>query len=374
MARKKKKSKDKVFNDRPRKIFRHYFGMSELVFSSFFVLFTLAMGIWFVAQKDNYDPGERDISMEVMIAQQVEDHLWEPPLLRWVEPGSMPTEGGGPIFDLGIFPPQTLGGDWTPGSRVEVFDGTNLYEKIDGQETQYKAYGFQFLHFIALESPSKGLDVNIELYDMGSFQNALGIFAAQRSAGSTVQREGNAYFYLTSVGALGIVDKYYFKFTGSEETETITNHAVLVIKSFAEGMDATESTMPAAFDILAARLGVRFQDIEYVKEDVFQYDFASEFWFGKAGPDSDARYYLHESASEEEAVSLFESILEEHEWDYTLVSRDGNNVVMKHEFLKTIFTLNQSGAFVFGVDGAADEAGAAAAVDELAAKLFEDIA
>ena len=68
MAR--KKSKDKVFNDRSRKIFRHYFGASELAFGVFFILFTVAMGAWFVMQRDNYDPGERDISMELMIAQQ----------------------------------------------------------------------------------------------------------------------------------------------------------------------------------------------------------------------------------------------------------------------------------------------------------------
>ena len=136
------------------------------------------------------DPGERDISMEVMIAQQIEDHLWEPPLERWVEPGSRSAGGGAPAMDLGIFPAETIANGWDPTSRVEVFDGTDVYKKINGQETQYKAYGFQFLHFFAIENAEAGLEVNIELYDMGSFQNALGIFAAQRSSGSEVQRKG----------------------------------------------------------------------------------------------------------------------------------------------------------------------------------------
>ncbi len=371
MAR--KKNKDKVFNDRPRKVFRHYIGTSEVAFSAFFILFTIAMGAWFVMQRDNYDPGERDISMEVMIAQQVEDHLWEPPLELWFEPGSRPAAGGAPSIDLGIFPPQTLGGGWTPASRVEVFDASNLYEKIDGQETQYKAFGFQFLHFISIEDPEKGLDVNIELYDMDSFQNALGIFAAQRSAGSKVQREGRAFLYPTEAGALGIVDKYYFKFTGNEDSDTIRNHALLVIDAFSESVAESGDT-PRAFMVLAQELGVDFQDIKYVKEDVFQYDFAKDFWFGTVSPGSTEKYFLHEAGSEDAAAELFDQIIEEHSYEYSLVSRDGNDAVMKHKFLETYFTLNQSGPYVFGIDGATDEAQANQSLDALAQKLFNEMA
>ena len=370
MAR--KKSKDKVFNDRSRKIFRRYIGRSEVAFGVFFILFTAAMGAWFVLQRDNYDPGERDISMELMIAQQVEDHLWEPPLELWFEPGSRGAGGGTPAIDLGIFPPQTLGGGWSAASRVKVYDDSNLYEKIDGQETQYKAFGFQFLHFISIEDTEKGLDVNIELYDMGTFQNALGIFAAQRSSGSQIQSAGKAFLYLTEAGALGIVDKYYFKFSGNEDSETIRNHALLVIKSFSEGVSGSGDT-PRAFMVLAQELGIDFQDIEYVMEDVFQYDFAKDFWFGSVSANSTEKYFLHEAASEAEATDLFDRIVEEHSYDYTLVSRDGDHAVMKHDFLETFFTLNRNGRFVFGIDGAPDEAHATKSLDALAAKLSEDM-
>lgn len=365
-----KKKKNKVFNDRPRKVFRHYIGKSELAFSCFFIVFTFAMGAWFVLERDNYDPGERDISMEAMIASKVEDHLWEPPLQLWVEPGSRPAGGGGVSIDLGVFPPQMLGGGWSPASRVQVFDSTNLYEKIDGQETQYKAYGFELLHFLAIEDPEKGLDLNIELYDMGSFQNALGIFAAQRSAGSVVQQEGKAFLYLTEAGALGIVDKYYFKFTGNEDSDTIRNHALLVVNAFGEGLDDSDET-PRAFMLLAGDLGIDFQDIEYVKEDVFQYDFAQDFWFGKQSGESPVKYYLHESAGEGEAAELFEMILEEHLYEYELVSRDGNNVVLKHEFLKTFLSLNQVGRFVYGLEDAPDVQAVARELPALADKVTE---
>ena len=368
MARKK----NKVFNDRPRKIFRRYFGASELGFSAFFIVFTAAMGAWFVMQRDNYDPGERDISMEMMIAQQVEDHLWEPPLQLWFEPGNGLGGGGAPAFDLGIFPPQTLGGDWVPTSRVEVFDGTNLYEKIDGQETQYKKFGFEFLHYISMEDSGKGLDVGIELYDMGNFQNALGIFAAQRSAGSDVENEGRAFFYYTEAGAAGIVDKYYFKFVGNEDSDIIRGHSFLVMKSFAESVAESGDT-PWGFMVLAGELGVGFQDIEYILEDVFQYDFAKDFWFGSVKPDSTERFFLHEAASDEEAASLFDLIMEEHSYEYTVLTQGDTHAVMKHDFLKTFFTLNRNGRFVFGIDGAADEGQVSKSLDALAARISEEM-
>lgn len=377
MARKKKRrsSRDKVINDRPRKVFRHYIGNAELIFSVFFILFTIGMGVWFVKQEDNYDPEDRDIKMDVLVAQQVEDHLWEPPLERWVEPGSRAAlAAGAPSIDLGIFPASTLSDGWTDASRVEVFDASNVYEKINGQETQYKAYGFQNLYFLAIAYAEEGLEVNIELYDQGSFKNALGIFAAQRSAGSQVEKHGKAYLYLTEVGALGIVDKYYFKFTGNQASERIQEHALKIVKDFADGI-GDSGTTPKGFSIFADQLGVDFGNIEYKPEDVFQYSFAKDFWFGKpGGGESNLRYFVHEASGEEAAAELVSQILEEHQWDYTEVARDGNRVTLQHDFLKTFFVIDHSGAFVFGVEQAPDQEQASQSLDTLAAALFETIA
>lgn len=372
-AKKRRSSRDKVLNDRPRKVFRHRIGNAEVIFSVFFIAFTLGMGLWFVLQRNNYNPGDRDISMDVLLAQQVEDNLWETPLQRWVEPGSEAATAGGPSVDLAIYPASTLSDGWTDASRVEIFDENDLYKKIDGQETQYKAYGFQKLYFLAIAYAPEDLEVNVELYDMGSFQNALGVFAAQRSADSKVEKHGSAYLYLTEVGALGIVDKYYFKFTGNASNPRIQDHALKVVQDFASGIEGGGS-MPKGFAILADDFGIDFGNIEYKPEDVFQFSFAKDFWFGKPSADSNMRYFIHEAASEADAADLLEKILEEQQWDYTLVSRDGNKVVLKHDFLKTYFTINQSGVYVFGVEQAPDQAEASQSLEDLAAKLFDTIA
>lgn len=376
-SKKKKKTApgDKVFNDRPRKIFRHYIGKSEVLFGIFFIFFTAAMGAWFFLQKDNYDPNDRDISMEVLLAQQVEDHLWEPPLQLWVEPGSQPAAAGGaPVIDLAIYPASTVSDGWAPIALLEKFDNTNLYEKINGAETQYKEYGFQYLYFVALANSAETLEVNIELYDMGDFKNALGIFAAQRSAGSKVEARDGAYFYLTTIGALGIVDKYYFKFTGDTESEKIQQHSMRVMADFAAAQQGASVSMPKAFGLLVDGMGVEFGNIEYRPTDVFQYAFAMDFWFGRKSSEGNEAYFVHEAASAEDAAKLVAQIIDEHQWDYTVVSSENGRTVFQHNFLKTYFSIEQREAFVLGIDQAPDTAEASNALEALAAKLFENIA
>lgn len=351
--KKSKKKKDKVFNDRPRKIFRKIIPTGEVVFGVFFIGFVLLMGIWFAMRRDDFDPGERDVAIEVLVAQSVEDHLYEPPLLRWVDPALR--NSSGPVMqDLGPFPASIIGNGWETAGRLQVFDETNLYEKINGQETQYKAYGFQAMHFLSLTHPAEGLDVSIEFYDMGTFQNALGIFAAQRSEGSQVESRENVFYYLTEVGVLGIIDSYYFKMTGSESNEAIREHALRFIADIPALVTGTGET-PISFMVLSQGMHLDFQDILYVKEDVFQYGFAKDFWFGNAGADSPVKYFIHESENAETARALFDQILEEHLYEFSLVEQEGADVFLKHEFLKSFATLNQSGKWVYGLEGVPTE-------------------
>lgn len=366
-----KNRKNKVFNDRNRKVFRKNISSGEMAFGFFFILFVMLMGAWFVVQKDNFDPGERDISIEVLNAQSVEDKLYRTPLLRWVDPALARTpDSAAP--DLGIFPPSLVGGGWETSSRVEVFDGANVYEKINGQEDQYKQFGFQFLHFVAIANPEQELDLNVELYDMGSFVNALGVFAAQRSEDSRVEQFGNTYYYPTEAGVLGILDRYFFKLSGNESSPAIRAKAIEFVKAFApDTTDTIESGVaPRGLMLLTEGLGVPFRDIAYLRQDVFQYDFAKDFWFGKVTPESKARYFFHEDTSETAAAELFDMILEEQLYEYTLVERNGNRCVLKHEFMKTFMILNQRGPFVYGIDGAPDGDQAATSQEALERVLF----
>ena len=368
MAAKKKKTK--LFNDRKRKIFRNYISSGELGFGVFFVVFVALMGIWFFTRADKYDPSERDISMEVLIEQQVEDNLYKAPLKRWVDPSNvaMASVVTGP--DLGVIPPQVLSNGWVDSSRLQEFDWDTLYEKINGAEVQYKSYGFERAYFLGISNEAASLEMNIEIYDQGSFTNALGIFWAQRNPGTQLTHEGNAHYYLTDVGAIGIVDKYFFKLTGDQSDPQIVDHAKLFVETF-ESTVTVDAEAPAMFTKL--REEFPFESIGYIKEDVFQYDFCEEFWFAKPDPAADLRYFVHEAESVEAAASLFGDFAEEQSYEYEEVSREENSVVFKHEFLDTFFVLNTNDAVVYGIDSAPDADSATRALGELEELLFGNV-
>lgn len=364
MARKKKKAK--VFNDRKRKVFRSYIGKSEFIFSVGFIGFTVLMGIWFATRANKYDPTERDISIEILLAQQVEDHLWETPLKRWVDPSKV-VIGAAVGPDWGPIPTAFLAEGWAETSFYESLVWDTLYEKIDGAEVQYKSYGFQEGFFIGLSLEEEGLDFNIELYDMTTFENALGLFWAQRKPGLELIHEGNLHYYKTEVGAIGIVDRYYFKCSGLNSSPAILEATETFIAKFVPSVEALGDP-PAMFTRLSQHFD--FVDIGYIKEDAFQYEFCQNFWFASIDGHESARYYVHEAANEADAVSLFDQFYEEQSYEFEEVSREGNSVVFKHEFLDTVFILRQVGTTIYGVDGVEDMAKAETAVATLQELLF----
>ncbi|RLE26346.1 MAG: hypothetical protein DRJ65_05695, partial [Acidobacteria bacterium] len=81
-------ARERVFNPLKRKVLRKRISSTETRFGVAFVVMLVATGIWILAQKDNFDPSDRDISIEVLENDSVEDTLYQRPLKLWQEPGS----------------------------------------------------------------------------------------------------------------------------------------------------------------------------------------------------------------------------------------------------------------------------------------------
>lgn len=350
-----------VFTDRKRKVFRKKISNGEIAFSAAFVVFVFLMAVWFFTKKDDYNPAERDIAMSVLEQDVVRDTLYRRPLKLWADPAA--TAGGAPAGPaLGAFPVALLDGGWEPSSRVQQFDPTNMWEKINGAADQYIQFGVVALHYVSIKSGEA--DISIELYDMGSMQNALGIFGAQKDEYAEVTNENGVSYYLTGAGAIGTAGQYYFKAAGNAENELINEKGKQLVAVFA-GMGAASGNQPRPYQILATDLGVPSDAIEFAKSDVFQYAFAKDFWFGSAGAAPNFRYYIHEAANPDAATTLYIQLLENNLFDYDEISRTENSVVLKHKFLNTYLSLVQADAMVFGVDGAPETA----ALEEATAKL-----
>jgi len=344
---------ERIFNNRERKIFRKRIPKSETVFGIGFLVFTGVMGGWFIAQADAYDPADRDISTEAMEDGQVEDKLYRTPLARWVDPSQVTHAGGAAPMDTGAFPSAILEGGWSVGSRAQAFTPDNVYEKINGAADQYIQFGLKNAYFVGLEEPSAGLSLNIELYDQGAFENALGIFAAQRDPSQEVVADGGAYYYPTSIGAVGIAGPYYFKVAGAQEGEPTIAKARQLASVFAK-MGSERGAAPKALNVFVDMLSVPFSKISFEKSDVFQFSFAKDFWFAQP-EDGGPRYFVHEAGAEEEAAALFDQLVENNLYDYDAVEQGEGRALLKHKFLDEFLLLEQRGTTVYGMDGLADQ-------------------
>ena len=340
----------RLFNPLKRKVLRRQISAHETWFAVVFLLLLVAIAIVIAMQKDRFDPSERDISFAQLEKDSVEGTLYRTPLKRWVAPGSGGAEQAS--IDLGVFPPEVLAGGWQLDGRVETYDPSNLYEKINGAAEQYLSFGFRRLDYLTLAKDQHFL--TIEVYDQGEFGNTLGLFSAQRDASRKVTtRPDGVYFYSTSVGAIGGYENYYFKISGNSTAEAVTSKATALVEVLAR-LPVQTSTAPWAFTVLTRRLGVPFDRVAYKKNDVFQYDFAQDFWFGSIGGGSEARLFLHKSSDAGRAQALFDQLLEEQAFEYEVVESDDRNALLEHRFLHTFFSLHRRGPIVFGVDGAAD--------------------
>lgn len=347
MARKTKK--DKIFNDRPRKVFRKRISPVEITFSVFFIFIVVAMGTWFFAQRDNFNPEDRDVGMAAMIDGAVVDTLYRKPFVPWIDP-ELVQGGAVPAVYTGIFPSGILAGGWKISSRVQDFSPKTLYEKINGAADQYINFGLVAMHYVSIEKASEDAEIIVEIYDMGSFPNALGIFAAQRDAGKAVDRLDDAYYFPTSAGAIGIVNSFYFKISGNKDAPVIHDKAAELLQQIMT-IENEAAAMPETFAVLSQKLNVPFDGIEYVKNDVFQFSFAQDFWFGQPSVESQWRYFIHKAGSSEEAAGLVEKIVENQLFDYSLVEKRDDMVVLKHDFLN-YFNIMQEGGWIFGIEGA----------------------
>ncbi len=351
----RKKNTERVFNPLKRKVLRRRFSRAELIFGPVFLLLLLLTGAWILAQKNRFDPRERDIDYTLLQEGSVQDTLYHPPLRRWVEPG---TAGSGtPQVDLGVLPPSILAGGWRLDGRLETFNPSNLYEKIDGAAEQYLAFGFVELNYLSVTRENDF--ITIELYDQGSFPNVLGLFSAQGGGTHEVEHDGDIFFYRTPVGAIGGVGNYYFKISASTDAPLVVEKAMAIVGEMT-GLPLDAGSVPLPYQALTARLGVPFGQVSYEKENAFQYDFLQEFWFAPAGAmngpkkPSEARIFLHQAESEEAATSEFTQLVEEQSFEYQVLKNETAEAVFKHEYLKTIFSVRRDGRLIYGVDGAAD--------------------
>jgi hypothetical protein len=360
---------ERTFNRRRRQLFRRRISGAEVGGGAVVLALLLGTVGWVAAQRDAFDPAERDLSFAVLQAQSVEDRLYRRPLVAWVEPGSGPAATAASAPRLGPFPPAIVGDGWRVSTRMQECGPDNLYEKINGAAEQFLRFGFQRLHYVGLRREGGAEELSIELYDQGDFAGGLGIFSAQRDPARPLRREGALTYYETSVGAIGVMGRWFFKVAGNAESPALQAKTRQLVAALST-LPLAKDEVPFGYHVLTGPLGLPLGAVAYQAENAFQFGFARDFWFGQIGGKPAAgRFFLHRAEGPAQAAELYERLLTEQRFDYDVLAEDEERVVLRHRFLKNHLALALAGPVVYGVENVQARTQVEPALQELARAL-----
>jgi hypothetical protein len=340
----------RLFNPKRRRINRKHISEYEIV-SSFIILIVLAgIVLWAATRKNLYDPARQDISLEALQEVSSSIVLYQRPLKPWQSPDKINAPDD---MDLGIFPASIASDQWRPKSRVKTFSPENLYVKINGEAERFLRHDFKQLSYLVLQSSNHIEELSIELYDQGSIAGSSGIFAEHRSPESRVEQDGPNTFFETGIGLIGRKDHFFYRIAGNRSSESIRNKSRQLVQSFSE-LPASESAVALGNQLLLD-LNIEPADIRHQAVNVFQYDFATDFWFGKPQKTDQTEVFVHRAESKERALELLTRILEEHQYEYQMIRRTENLALLQHNFLDSYFIIATQDSFVFGADKTPDQ-------------------
>jgi len=353
-------TRDSVFNTRRHRLLRTRIPLAENVVS---IAIAFALGgvvIWVLAQRDAFDPESRDLPSELLVRDGPAIEIYSRPLNPWIEPGQ--TRGtAGPA--LGALPESILDEQWQTGGRARTFDAGNLYEKINGEAEKFLKQGFVSLDYVVLRSAEDGSEIAIELYDQGSVGGSMGVFSEHVSGDRVVEEESGVTFFMTSAGVIGRKDRFFFRVAGDRQNDKITGKSVQLVRAFAD-LEGADGKAPEGLGILTKAMGIPERDVSFQKKNVFQFDFASDFWFGRLEKDEAARVFVHIADTDADASALLGAIIEAQKADYRMVESADAWTTMQHAFLSTYFSISRQGRSVFGVDNLSDRAGVETVMEE----------
>lgn len=344
-------SRDAIFNTRRHRLLRTRIPLAEHLASAVLICVLAGVVIWVLAQRNAYDPAARDLPPELLAKDGPAVEIYNAPLSPWVEPGQSQVAAR-PA--LGPLPETILDEQWQLVGRARTFDAGNLYEKINGEAERFLKQGFISLSYAVLRSAQDGSEMAIELYDQGSVGGSMGVFSQHVSDNRTVRRQNGVSFFMTSAGVIGRKGRYFFRIAGDRQSERISSKSAQLVRVLG-ALEADVGEAPEGLRILTQGMAVAEQNVSFQKSNVFQFDFASDFWFGSLEQDQAARLFVHAADTKAAASALMEAILGEQNADYRPAGSDDDWTTLQHTFLSTYFAIGQRGRFVFGVDNLRDQ-------------------
>jgi hypothetical protein len=335
-----------VFNTFKRKLYRPFYSVWEFYAGIGVLVVALAVLGWVMWRGRKPDPDVFHVSEELLSNKGKETPIYKRPLQPWTEPGAVRAVAK----SLGPFPEGVTSDGWNAGGGVQEFDASTLYEKIDGRETYYKGYGFERLFFLSLSK--EGRTIDIELFNLGTIQNALGAFAGEISNPDVKLVTGKSGFSYTSRNAGFLAHgRFYARIIGSDETEEIRAKVRGVSDALAASLPGEE--LPWAYELFTARMKLSPRLVQYYARDAFTFGFANEVYSAKVKGDMEVFFSKRENA--EAAGRMARQFAETIAGFAKRVQAPDGVTLLQNDTVGTFDAFSTEGVFVIGVYMAASE-------------------
>ena len=158
--------------------------------------------------------------------------------------------------DLTVILPDTIEG-WKVAAEDQIYNCENLYDYLDGGAELYLSYGFKKV--ISRNYSTSGQpNIVVDLFDMGTSQNAFGIFSHSRETLDKTFGQGSQY---TEGLLLFWKDRYYISILSTSETIE-SKRAIFNLARKIEVAVAKEGPLPEILTLLPQQSLVR-ESIRY---------------------------------------------------------------------------------------------------------------
>lgn len=288
-----------IFNTFRRQPLRPFYSLRETQIGLVILALLAVIAAWVTWRGAHPEPGLFATDEQLLSAKGNALVIYKRPLQLWAESG-VPAAA----MRLDPFPAAVVPAGWQISQPPQMFDAATVYNKIDGRETFYKAYGFEKLHFLGLASSADpALTIDIELFDLGNIANALGALIAEVSRPDTtaIHLSGQTLWYTTRNSGFLVRGRFYARLIGSDDHEAIREKVAGLRDALAAALPG--EPLPWAYELFVGQLKLNLAKIQYYAENAFSFGFANEFYVA-AVPDGDTELLLSRRADAAAAVQL----------------------------------------------------------------------
>ncbi|MCK6685450.1 MAG: hypothetical protein L6R30_23860 [Thermoanaerobaculia bacterium] len=329
-------SERRVLNPRPFRVFRKTYSTAE-VKAGGAVIFAIGLLAAWVAWKGAHpDPA------------------------LFADPATAPAAAK-KLSGRGPLPAGLASGDWSEGTPSS-FDARNLYVKINGRADFFLSRGFRSLTFVTLSGPG-GTAVDIEWYDLGSAENALGAFSAEKPPAENSRTEDGTSWYISRNALFVARGTAYIRAIGSDESGPVKKQLQHLRVAVSSAVATGEK--PWTVTLFGDSLGIPGGRLNHAAENAFSFGFARNVTWGTL-EDGETELFVM-PAPDEATAADFAAKFEEGFLNYGEKVTANGAVWVKDRYLSTFARALPAGLMAVGVRGAKDPAQAAVPLEKLRA-------